>query len=50
MLKNLEIALNKAIQDEYKACETCRLVIQKFGAIWGLWRTNFSRDRLWIFS
>jgi hypothetical protein len=33
MLNNLEIALNEAIQDEYKACETYRLVIEKFGLI-----------------
>lgn len=33
MLKNLEIALNEALQDEYKACETYRLVMQKFGAV-----------------
>jgi hypothetical protein len=33
MLKNLEMALHEAIQDEYKACETYRLVIQKFGPI-----------------
>jgi hypothetical protein len=33
MLNNLELALNEAIQDEYKACATYRLVIQKFGAI-----------------
>ncbi len=33
MLNNLEIALNEAIQDEYKACETYRLVIEKFGFV-----------------
>lgn len=33
MLKNLEIALNEAIQDEYKACETYRLVMEKFGFV-----------------
>ncbi|ANV84333.1 hypothetical protein AWQ21_08020 [Picosynechococcus sp. PCC 7003] len=33
MLKNLEIALNEALQDEYKAGETYRVVIEKFGAV-----------------
>ncbi|MGI0480392.1 ferritin-like domain-containing protein [Geminocystis sp. CENA526] len=33
MLKNLEIALNEAIQDEYKACETYQVVMEKFGYV-----------------
>ncbi|QCS50186.1 DUF2202 domain-containing protein [Picosynechococcus sp. PCC 11901] len=33
MFKNLEIALNEALQDEYKACETYHVVIEKFGAV-----------------
>lgn len=33
MFKNLEIALNEAIQDEYKACETYRVVMGKFGYV-----------------
>lgn len=33
MQSPLEIALNEAIQDEYKACATYRLVIRKFGPV-----------------
>ena len=33
MLKNLQKALVEALQDEYKACATYRLVISKFGKI-----------------
>jgi hypothetical protein len=32
-IRNLEIALNEALQDEYKACEIYRLVIQKLGPV-----------------
>jgi hypothetical protein len=32
-IRNLEIALNEALQDEYKACQTYRLVIQKLGPV-----------------
>jgi hypothetical protein len=33
MLSHLELALNEALQDEYKACETYRLVMEKLGPI-----------------
>lgn len=33
MRQNLETALNEALQDEYKACATYRLVIEKFGPV-----------------